>query len=374
MMTVLWAVRLQFFVAGALFATWGVHVPTVKAHFRLSEPSLAVAMLASGGGAVLALLVAGPTIARFGPRATGLVTGVAATACIGALLASDRYAVLIVLMFVFGSVFAIFDVVINVVASDCETQAARPLMSGLHGMFSVGGMAGAGLGSLLAGAGVAAPLHLVGVASVVALVVTTTGLALPPSTATPAASGPKLPTRRPVLLLGTLAALGLIAEGAMYDWSVLYLKQELQSPASVAALGYAAFSAAMAAGRFGGDAVRRRLSAPALVRLSGALAALGMALALLAASPVAALVGFAITGFGLANVVPVLFSAAGRLDRVAAADGIAGVSALGYLGLMVGPPMIGVLAHAGSLATALWTVVVFAAVLAMAARAVLKEA
>ena len=164
--------------------------------------------------------------------------------------------------------------------------------------------------------------------------------------------------RGPLLLLGVLASMGLIAEGAMYDWSVLFMKQERDSVASTAALAYASFSGAMAAGRFGGDWVRARLSGPVLMRASGVLAAAGMALALAVPSATVALVGFALVGLGLSNVVPVLFSAASQVPGVSSAHGIAAVSGVGYLGMMAGPPLIGLVAEHSSLTHGLLVVVV----------------
>jgi fucose permease len=172
----------------------------------------------------------------------------------------------------------------------------------------------------------------------------------------------------PLVLLGVLAAIGLIGEGAMYDWSVLFLRQELDAPAQTASLGYASFSAAMAGGRFAGDWVRGRTAPATLLRNSGVLAALGMALALLVPHPLVALAGFALVGLGFANVVPVLFSAAGQLPGIAPAHGIAAVSSVGYFGMMAGPPLIGFIAQARSLTVGLAVVVVFAAVVAALSR------
>ncbi|PTT85491.1 hypothetical protein DBR42_14350 [Pelomonas sp. HMWF004] len=179
--------------------------------------------------------------------------------------------------------------------------------------------------------------------------------------------------RGPLLLLGVLAAMGLIAEGAMYDWSVLFMKQERDSSASTAALAYASFSGAMAVGRFGGDWVRSRLSPTLLMRLSGVLAAAGMALALAVPSPAVALLGFACVGLGLSNVVPVLFSAASQAPGVAPAHGIAAVSGVGYLGMMAGPPLIGLVAEHTSLAAGLVVVVVFALFMAASAQRALPR-
>jgi MFS family permease len=363
-----WGVRAQFFIAGALFATWGVHVPSVKTHYALGERALAIAMLAAGVGALLALTQAGRIVGRFGPRSVTLVTGLACSGGIALLLAFDSYAALLAVMLAYGMASSLMDVSINAEASEIERLAGRPLMSGFHALFSLGGMAGAAAGSVVHAVSVAAPQHLMGAAVVGVVTVVLGCTAMLRMEGPPAAGMPmSLPTG-PLALIGLLAALGLIAEGAMYDWSVLYLKQELHADAGVAALAYASFSAAMAAARFGGDWVRARLAAVPLLRWSGALGAAGMALALLVPHPVAALIGFALVGLGFANVVPVLFSAAARVPGVTPAHGIAAVSSLGYLGMMAGPPLIGIIAEASSLTLGLSAVVVFAVVLALAAK------
>ncbi len=157
----------------------------------------------------------------------------------------------------------------------------------------------------------------------------------------------------------------------MYDWSALFMHQELKTDAATGALGFAAFSAAMATGRLFGDRIRERLTPVALMRASGGLAAIGMAVALTAGAPGAALAGFMLVGLGLANVVPVMFAASAQVSGVSPAHGVAAVSSVGYLGFMIGPPLIGLLASGGSLTAALWTVALFAVLTALAARAVL---
>ncbi|MEJ5991834.1 MFS transporter [Ramlibacter sp. PS3R-8] len=361
--------RAQFFVTGALFATWGVHVPSVKSHYGLSEQSLAVAMLAGGAGAVVALLYAGRVLARHAPRSVVPVTGLVCVAAVGSLLLPSQYGWLLALMAVYGMAAAIFDVAINDEATAIERHAGRPLMSGFHGMFSLGGMAGAGAWSMLAPAGVSPIVHLVAASAALgALAWAATPFMLRDVRAAGEGSAPLSLPRGPLALLGLLAALGLVAEGAMYDWSVLYLRQELGSSAGIASLGYASFSGAMAAGRFGGDWVRARVRSVTLLRWSGALGAVGMALALAVPHPAAALVGFALVGLGFSNIVPVLFSAAGRLPGIAPAHGIAAVSSVGYFGLMAGPPLIGFIAQARSLAVGLLVVIVFAVVVSAFAR------
>ncbi|MGV3570831.1 MAG: MFS transporter [Ramlibacter sp.] len=363
------ALRAQFFVAGALFATWGVHVPSIKAHYALGESALAIAMLAGGVGAVVALLQAGRLLARHGPRRIVPPMALVCVAAVGSLLLPSHYGVLLALMLAYGMAAAIYDVAINDEATAIERQAGRPLMSGFHGMFSLGGMVGAAAWSALAPLGVSALQHLMAASAAlgaVAWIATPFMLRLQPH-----GRGGAVPLslpRGPLVLLGLMAALGLVGEGAMYDWSVLYLRQEVGAPASIASLGYASFSGAMAAGRFGGDWVRARVRSATLLRASGLLGAVGMALALAVPHPGVALAGFALVGLGFANIVPVLFSAAGQQPGIAPAHGIAAVSSVGYFGLMAGPPMIGFIAEAQSLTAGMLVVIFFAAVVAGFAR------
>ncbi len=367
------ALRTQFFVMGVLFATWGVHVPIVKAHYGLGEQSLALAMLASGVGALAALAYAGRIVGRFGPRAIAAAMGCVSCAAIASLEVSTQYAALLVVMLVFGSFGSLFDVSLSTEASEIERLTGKPLMSGFHGMFSLGGMAGAGLGSAVPALGLSPQTHLLAATGACALAVLVASRAMLP---VPDHAGeekhPLSLPRGPLMLLGVLAAMGLIAEGAIYDWSVLFMKQERASDASTAALAYAAFSAAMATGRFAGDWVRARVVPRRLLRASGALAAAGMALTLAVPSPAVSLIGYALVGLGLSNVVPMLFSAASQVPGVSPAHGIAAVSGVGYLGMMAGPPLIGLIAEHTSLTVGLLVVVVFAVFMGLSAKRALR--
>jgi len=368
------ALRTQFFVMGMLFATWGVHVPIVKAHYGLGEQSLALAMLAGGVGALAALAYAGRIVGRYGPRAVATVMGCISCAAIASLESSAHYAGLVAVMLVFGSFSSLFDVSLSAEASEIERRTAKPMMSGFHGMFSLGGMAGAGLGSAVPALGLTPQGHLLlatGLCAIAVLVASRFMLPLPEKHDAEEKHPLSLP-RGPLLLLGVLASMGLIAEGAIYDWSVLFMKQERASNASTAALAYAAFSGAMAAGRFGGDWVRARVVPRRLLRASGVLAAAGMALVLAVPSPGIGLAGFALVGLGLSNVVPMLFSAASQAPGVSPAHGIAAVAGVGYLGMMAGPPLIGLIAERSSLTVGLLVVVAFAVFMAVSAKRALR--
>lgn len=361
-------VRALFLAAGALFATWGVHVPSVKSHYGVGEQLLGFAMLAMGVGACVGLTQAGRLIGRHGPRAVLRITAVISPLTLAFLLTGGAYGAVVAMVFAFGLVSSTFDVAMNVAATDLERLGDRPVMSGFHGMFSAGGMAGAGIGALALQAGMAPVHHLwLSCALCLGLGCWGAGRIQPGRDEEGGTSGFQI-GRGALAFMGMLAALGLLCEGAMYDWSVLYLREEQDAASGQAAWAYASFSGAMAAGRFGGDWVRARVEAGTLLRGSALLAACGMAVVLLAPGVMPALIGFALVGLGLANVVPLLFVAAGRVPGVTPAHGIAVVSAMGYLGMMGGPALIGVVAQAYSLKVALTQVVLFALVLAAASR------
>ena len=364
-----WATRAQFLLFGGLGGLWGVHVPSVKAHYGLDAGALSLALLALAAGAVLCLTQAGRVIARVGARAAAWMSGVVMAAALASVLMPSHYAALIALAMVLGAGIAQFDVAINAEGSELEAVSGKKVMSGFHGMFSLGGMAGAGLGALAIRAEVPAALQLaVAGGAVAAAVVVACAFMLP---VRPAGVAPALgyrPPRGALLVLGGLAAVGLLAEGAIYDWSVLYLQEDIGAAPALAALGFASFSAAMAATRFAGDALRTRISAPRLLAGSGLLGAAGMALVLWTRQPVVALIGLAVVGVGFANVVPILFMAASRVPGVAAAEGIAAVSSIGYFGMVIGPPLVGGVAHLSSLSWGLGVVLLGGLLLAWGAR------
>lgn len=363
------ALRAQFFVAGALFATWGVHVPSIKAHYALGEQSLAIAMLAAGAGSVVALLQAGRVLARHAPRTVVPFMALVCVAAVGSLLLPSRYGALLALMLAYGMAAALFDVAINDEATAIERLSGRHLMSGFHGMFSLGGMVGAAAWSALAPAGVTPTQHLLGATAVLgALALAATPFMLRQHRSAPAGgAGLSLP-RGPLLLLGVMAGLGLVGEGAMYDWSVLYLTQEVLLPQDQAALGYAAFAGAMAVARLLGDRLRDRYPEALLLRAGSLLTAVAMSLVLLTGLAWVALLGYAVIGAGLALSAPILYNASTRVPGTTRAAAIAAVTSVGYSGFLLGPPLIGTLAQGFGLSWALGVVVLASLLLAWGAR------
>ncbi|MEX3784917.1 MFS transporter [Paraburkholderia sp. BR14374] len=367
-----------FFIAGMMYASWGVHVPTVRDRFHLNPAMLSFALFAVAGGSIGAMVTNASWIARVGTRRACLAGGLAMAACAALILTVPAYWILLVVLAVFGAGMATLDVAMNAEASAVEKALAKPIMSSLHGMFSLGGMFGAAVGGALLSRGMAPALHLALAAATSALVLV---LACPsvlphvphaehPDAATPRASRWRSPA---LWALGTMALVALIAEGAMYDWATVYMRDVVLSTPALASAAYAAFSGGMAVARFAGDAVRARFGAPQLVMISAALACAGMVDALLLPNPVAALAGFALIGLGLANMMPVLFAAAASVKGIHAAEGLAHVAGLAYFGLLLGPVIIGAVAQVTNLTIGLSVVAVCAAMIAFAGPKVLRR-
>lgn len=349
-----------FGVLGLLTGVWGAHIPSVKWRYGLDEGALAGALFAMAAGAVASLFVAGHLIGTLGVRRAAGITGVAMAALLASAMSWPSMPLLLAALVVMGMALSVHDVAINAEGTALERDSGRALMGQLHGMFSVGAMVGAALVALLLRLGWPAPVQLavVGGGLGIAAFVAATGLRRTPSTHASAESGARFAGPRGLLLwIGLLILAGLLAEGAMYDWSVLYLQQHAGLTQDRAALGYAAFAGAMALGRFGIDRLRHRFSDASLLATGALLATAGMAGALLAPHPMGAIAGFALTGAGLAPVVPLLYTAASRVPGPTPAAALAAASSIGYAGMLIGPPLIGVAAEFTSLATALWIVV-----------------
>ncbi|CAB3799677.1 Inner membrane protein YbjJ [Paraburkholderia caffeinitolerans] len=366
-----------FFIAGMMYASWGVHVPTVRDKFHLNAALLSYALFAVAGGSIAAMTTIAGWIARVGTRRACLTGGLTMSVCGALILVVPYYWMLLVVLAAFGMGMATLDVAMNAEASAVEEAVGRPIMSALHGMFSLGGMAGAAVGGALLAHGMAPALHLFLASVVAALVLVVSCPAVLPHVPH-ATHGEHAKTgnrwRTPALwALGGIALIALIAEGAMYDWATVYMRDVVLSTPALASAAYAAFSGGMAAARFAGDAVRARFGAPQLVFASASLACAGMIGALLLPYSFAALTGFTLMGLGLANMMPVLFAAAARVKGIHAAEGLAHVAGIAYFGLLFGPVVIGGITQVTNLTVGLAVVALCAALVAFAGPKVLRR-
>ncbi|CAJ0691199.1 Inner membrane protein YbjJ [Ralstonia mannitolilytica] len=362
-----------FFVNGATFATWGIHIPTVKARFGLSEASLSLAMFMVAAGAIVAMKFAGSWAARIGTRRASVQAGVAFGVMTALIMLMPSYPALLAVLLLFGITNAGFDVAMNAQAATVEANHHKPIISSLHGMFSLGGMAGAAVGGVLLELGVPPAVHCGGMALVTMATALCAGPFMLPDHVHAEGEPAHPTTGRTLFVLGLLAFFGLVGEGAMYDWTTVYMREIAQSPEAIASAGYAAFSGGMALARFGGDFARDRWGNMRVLGASGVLATAGILLALLWPAPAAVLAGFGLMGVGAANMVPIFFITASRLPGVPAAEGIAAVARFAYVGLLVGPVIIGLIAHRSDLRWGLSVVALTMALIAVAGPRAIRQ-
>jgi MFS family permease len=352
------AVALIFFVNGFVYASWVPRLAEIQTGLALSEGQLGVALLMLAIGALVAMPATGGLIARHGSRTLTAATVGLLGIGLPLMAFADGFAWLCLAFLFYGAATGALDVSMNAQGIAVERAYRRPIMSSLHGMFSIGAMAGAGATGLLAsqGVGIVAQFLTIGALTVLLGPLVTRSMLPAQADASGRGQGFVLPDRR-LLALGVIAFCGLLGEGAMGDWSAVYLDQSLGADVEVAAAAFAVFSLTMAIGRFSGDRVVARVGGGAVVCGGGALAALGLGCTLLIGRPEVAIVGFALIGAGLSCIFPVVLSAATRTPGLSAGTAIAGVCTIGYLGFLIGPPAIGGLAELFGLPTALGAVV-----------------
>jgi len=373
------AVRTTFLVHGLVSAAWVARIPQIKAELGLSEGALGVALLGSPVGVVIAVRLTGRIAARWGSGPVARVSGVAAGLALVPLGLADGLGALTAALTALGLALGVLDVAMNAQAVAVERREGRPLMSGMHGAWSVGALGGALTGSWAAHLEVPVPLHLgaAGAGLALAALLGTRGLpddaeqrtALDDGAAGDG-DGALRAARRPLLMLGVIGLCSFLGEGAMADWSAVHLRETLGAGAGVAGLGYAGCAVAMAVARLAGDRVIAAAGPVRVLRAGGLLAAAALGAGLLSGHPAPSVLGFTLYGLGIAVVAPITFGAAGNLPGVPAATGISWVTSIGYAGFLAGPPVIGFVAQGVGLSWALAIPVALALVITALAGAV----
>ncbi len=348
-----WATSAVFFANGMVIATWVVRVPSVRDALHLSPASVGVALLGMSVGSLIAMPQTGHLAARYGTRRVTVVAGISMMLALTLPFLAPSLWVLFAALMLLGASNGVMDVAMNAQGVAVERWVARPVMSSFHAAYSLGNLAGAALGSVLLGWHWPSLIHALLITLGMGLLVALAGLRLLPRSADepeqaplsadlPAASSPQLL----IWLLGLLCFLGMLGEGSLGDWSGLYSKDVLGVSGAALGAAYTAFTLAMTAGRALGDGWRSRYGDQRVVTLGAMVSGVGLLLGLLTLNPYLAVLGFLAFGLGVANVVPVLYGAAGR---ALAGRGIARVATIGYAGFLAGPPLIGFVAQLTSL-------------------------
>jgi len=363
-----WAISTVFLLNGAGIGLWAAHVPTVQARMGIDTGMLSMVLLTVAAGALLAMPLMGGLTGRWGTRRMVLLSGFAFATMTPLIMGAPSLPLLFIAAFLFGVSNGALDVAMNANASEVETARGLPTMSSFHGFFSLGGLFGAGIGGLLVGQGLGHGQGALMVGVVTAVVLALSAPRVMGFAATHGAGSHFSLPRGAALSLGLLALLCFAVEGALVDWSALLMQERTGATPASAALGFSAFSIAMAACRFAGDRLIVRFGALRIMVVGGLAMFAGLALAVASTHFVLSAVGFALVGLGAANVVPLLFGAAARIPGMSAGNGVAAVATLGYGGLLLAPPVLGWVAMHSSIMVALGALSLSGLVIALSAR------
>lgn len=366
------AVLIMFFINGTLLASWISRIPQVQHDLNLSEGQLGIVLLGLAVGVLTALSLTSGLIARYSSRQVTVYGAVGMCFVLPLLGLMPNAVMLWAGLFLFGMMMSAMDVAMNAQAVVVEQLANRPLMSAFHASFSIGGFVGAAIGAGFATLTFSPLTHFVVISVVFVIIIIVTARYIPQAednTDSKDESNDRIFQLPPRILwpLGAVAFAAAIGEGAMADWSGVYLSTVVGVEAGIDALGFAVFSILMTVGRLSGDRLTEMFSAPKLVRAGSSLATAGLLLAIFVPQLATSLIGFGAVGLGLSIVIPLAFSTAGKLSSLPEGAGIAGVATIGYAGFLAGPPIIGLIAEVTSLQVALVLVVLLVSSLILTA-------
>lgn len=370
-----WAVAALFFVNGFITGAWAPQIPLLLPRHQITEFTLGLLILLIGLGAVAAMMFAGKLIAAYGSRQMALLFGALVAPILPLVVLAPNLYLLAPCLILMGGTLGCMDVSMNANAVEVEQRIGRAIMSSSHGFWSLGGFAGGGIGGLaLARFGAVEQALGVSVISLSVLIIAARFLWREPNARAAGAAKPKtamFPKVPMLYVLGGMALFSMASEGSVLDWAALYVSKTLDAPLERSGLAFALFAGTMAVMRFLGDSVRNRFGAVRTLRVSGLIAAAGILVAALAPTDIVAIAGFAFAGLGVANMVPILFSAAGNHPGTSAGSGIATVTMIGYCGILLAPSVIGYAAETiGYRATYLTIVALLIVVVLMARQAV----
>ena len=370
------AVIAVFFVHGFLFASWTAHIPQLKEHLGLSDGRLGLALLGAPIGSILAVVLAARILPRVGSRS--MVRLALLGYCVSGpfIGLTSSFGAFFVAFLLWGLFQGALDVSMNTQAIAVEGFSARVLMPGFHGSWSSGALVGAVIGACAVGVGVSLSEQLLVLAAPCLFVVgwLTTRM-IPDQPAgddtgfwDASGAGRHSMLQGELVVLGGIAFADMLCEGAAADWSAVYLHNSMHVVPLVAGMGFAVYALAMLAVRLSGNRLFTRFAAYRLLPLLAAIATLGFAGGLVIARPVSVLAGFALLGFGLGSVIPMTFRAAGAVGNVNTGRAVATVAGCGWAGFVVGPVLIGAIASATTLHTALFLIPLLTGIVAVGTR------
>lgn len=348
-----------FFLAGLCFSSWAARIPDIQVKFDLSESQLGTLLLGLPVGSLLALPLAGWAVYRFGSKIVAVISTVSYMVFLPLIGFSESMWMLVPVVFVFGMTGNLINISLNTQALALEDHYGRNILGSFHGLWSLAGFTGAGIGAAMIFFGILPEFHYLSISALVMVVLLISyGFLLEEHDR---GAGGGLVLRRPddlLLRIGGIAFLGMLCEGCMFDWSGVYFMKVVEIDPSLIALGYVSFMGAMALGRFISDRLTNKFGKIVVLRSSGILMFCGLILSVMFPVPAVATIGFLMVGFGVASIIPIAYSTAGRSNLYSPGVALAIISTISFFGFLIGPPLIGFIADLLSL-KASFTLVAF---------------
>lgn len=357
-----WAVTLFYFSMGLCFATWASRIPDIRTFMGLTEADLGTLLFSIPFGQMFIMPFSGKLVAKYGSHRT-VVVGILlyVLALIGLGLSTEQWHLMVALFF-FGMFSNITNISVNTQGIYTEGLFRRAIMSSFHGAWSTAGFTGAMIGLAMMAFKLKPLTHFVIVAGIIIIIISLNYKYLVRAKPIQAPAKKKKIFSRPdpmLLWLGVMAFCCMVSEGIMFDWSGVYFKDVVEAPESLVVLGYASFMVMMALGRFFGDKVIQRIGRRRVLIISGCMISAGLYMAVLLPYLVTSTIAFMVVGLGVSTIVPTIYGIAGRTPNVAPSIALQTVSSVSFLGFMLGPPVIGYVAHATSLRISFAIIAVF---------------
>ncbi|MEI6265048.1 MAG: MFS transporter [Sphingobacteriia bacterium] len=340
------AIASFFFIAGICFASWASRIPNIKQQLGLSEAALGGLLFALPVGSMTSLPISGWLVSRFGSKRIMQISSLIYPILLIGIGYSNSIFQLASLLFLFGLFGNMMNISVNTQAVGVEHLYKRTIMASFHGVWSLAGFTGAAIGTLMIGLGISPLIHFIIIAVLtisISLIAQSKAIAKDDNkTGSTFFAKPDMV----LLKLGLIAFCCMAAEGTMFDWSGVYFQKIVHAPTSLITIGYAAFMCSMAIGRFVGDKLVANFGKKRMLQASGIVIAIGLLIAVVFPSLIIATIGFLLVGFGVSSVVPLVYSQAGKSTKLSPGMALAAVSSIGFLGFLVGPPIIGFIAEA----------------------------
>lgn len=348
------AVGILFFMQGLCFSSWASRIPTIQQQLHLSEAALGVILLSIPFGSLVSLPLSGWLVAKTGSRRVAIMTQILYGIALLTLGIVTSIIQLVICLFLFGMVGNTSNISVNTQAVGVEALYKRSIMASFHGLWSLAGFTGAIIGTYMIGNGIAPFYHFLIIMTTVLIAITINARYILKEDYN-RQTGQRIFVMpdRSLINLGIIAFCSMICEGAMFDWSGVYFKKVILAEKAFIGVGYTAFMCTMATGRFIADWFASRFGLKRTLQLSGTLTATGLLTAVALPHLITAIIGFLLVGFGVSSVVPLVYSAAGKSKVLSAGVALAAVSSIGFLGFLIGPPLIGIVAGATSLRVSL---------------------